>query len=187
MELLETARTLDGFGWVLVPNRDKVPVVKGWTNFTKQNGYRITRSQIENGRANNIGILAGEESGLVAVDIDDFDSWLEIAEKEIMPETFTVITGKGGVHYYFSYEGKVVNLHTGVIKNRKGKRIGDFRTDGGQIMAPGSTNTETGRKYLVYDDGQQSGYRPLKKKGDPVPILAEMPDWLYELLKANQR
>lgn len=68
----------------------------------------------------NIGIATGEINGLLVIDVDIKhdqgkygDESLKDLESELgeLPETWTAITGSGGLHYYFRYpEGHEVKI-----------------------------------------------------------------------------
>jgi RecA-family ATPase len=116
----------------------------------------------------NLGIVTGETSGLIVLDIDTAHNGLESLrqlEQQYwqLPETVKVKTG-GGFHYLFQYPGFT-------IKNSAG-RLGaglDIRGDGGYIVAPPSLHA-SGRRY---------------KWLSPEIELAELPQWLLQLLLAK--
>jgi putative DNA primase/helicase len=109
----------------------------------------------------NIGVITGEVSGVVVVDVDDVNGFNKYQDKYgTFPATPTVRTGKG-FHYYFRHPG-------GKLKNVKIKGLGDFRADGGYVVAPPSFHPN-GKQY--------KWVRPL----DEVPI-AEMPKWLLNMV-----
>lgn len=99
----------------------------------------------------NIGIRTGIESGLVVLDIDPRNGGKKTLKKIIvkhgkLPETFEVITGGDGQHFYFKHPGKKV-------KNRKdsfGPGV-DIKADGGYIVAPPSLHA-SGQKYSWADE-----------------------------------
>ena len=91
----------------------------------------------------SIGIATGPASNLVVIDEDidedkGLDGYHEVTlwEKRHgpLPETVRAITGRGGSHLYFHYEGDD-------IKNRAGLLDGvDVRGEGGYVVAPPSTH-----------------------------------------------
>ena len=98
----------------------------------------------------NVGVATGR--GLVVIDVDvdderDEDGLRTIAEWERehgpLPETFTVVTGRGGMHYYFRVDREVrcsANPALGV----------DVRGDGGYVVGAGSVHPN-GRAYEMQD------------------------------------
>jgi Bifunctional DNA primase/polymerase, N-terminal/Primase C terminal 1 (PriCT-1) len=93
----------------------------------------------------NVGIVTGQVSGLVVVDVDPRhggqDSLAQIEhEHGPLPRTAEVATGGGGRHLYFGHPG-------GTLHNRVGLRPGlDVRGDGGCVVAPPSVHP-SGQRY----------------------------------------
>ena len=96
----------------------------------------------------NIGLATGSASGYAILDIDNDDNgecgsdslltWAHQKEYEL-PDTWQVLTGGGGVHFYFRTAEK--------IKNRAGVLPGvDVRGEGGYVVAPPS-NHVSGHLY----------------------------------------
>ena len=81
----------------------------------------------------NIGIVTGEVSGLVVVDVDG-EKGLETAKRLGLPEGPTVKTGNG-YHRYFRHpgDGEIRNFQT-----KPGLEGIDLRGDGGYVVAPPS-------------------------------------------------
>lgn len=123
----------------------------------------------------NIGIVTGAVSGIVALDVDPRHDGIESltaleGEHGPLPPTWRFLTGGGGLHILFRHPG-------GKIPNSAGK-LGpgiDGRGDGGYIVAPPSLHM-SGRLYETSAD-----HHP-----DAVP-LADMPDWLLRLTRADPR
>ena len=121
----------------------------------------------------NIGIVAGAASGIIPLDIDPRhggDECLAALERTNgpLPETWRFLTGGGGEHVIFRHPG-------GFIPN-SAQKIGpgiDVRGDGGYIVAPPSRHI-TGRDYAISVD-----HHP-----DLIP-LADLPRWLFELMKGE--
>jgi hypothetical protein len=116
----------------------------------------------------NIGIRTGEESKLIVVDLDTknngIDSFYSICERYgngIMPDTWRVITGSGGMHLYFRHPGRVIPNSAGKI----GPGI-DVRGDGGYVVAPPSSHI-SGNHYR-WDPANNFKTHPL---ADPPPWL----------------
>jgi len=114
----------------------------------------------------NLGIVTGEATGIVALDIDprhDGDATLSRLEAEHgrLPPTWRFLTGGGGEHILLRHPG-------GAVANSAGK-VGpgiDVRGDGGYLVAPPSIHI-CGRPYAISVD-----HHP-----EETP-LAAMPDWL---------
>lgn len=118
----------------------------------------------------NIGIVTGAVSGLVVLDVDvrangDVSLGTLTDEYGQLPDTPTVLTGGGGLHYYFAHPG-------GIIRNSAGK-LGsglDIRGDGGYVVAPPSLHA-SGQIYTW------------AIAGEPAPL----PAWLQEQRLVHER
>lgn len=100
----------------------------------------------------NIGIATGSINGIIVIDIDmDEDSgkdgfrWLRKWELEHgpLPETWSVCTPRGGMHYYFAYNGSDIRNSTD-----EDKAI-DIRGEGGYVVAPPSRTRVGGYEWEV--------------------------------------
>lgn len=164
---VDTAQRYLARGWCVLPlrARDKRPLI-AWEALQSE---RPTPEQVADWfsrwPAANIGIVAGEISNLVVLDIDPKhggDASLERLERRFgpLPETVEVTTGGGGRHLYFTHPG-------GLIRNRAGLAQGiDLRGDGGYIVAPPSIHP-SGHPY-VWAEGRS-----------PEDVaLAALPRWL---------
>jgi hypothetical protein len=116
----------------------------------------------------NIGVLTGPESGILVLDQDGepaLETLIEFERKGwSLPDTYTVMTGRGA-HLYFQYP---VGLD---IRNSAGK-IGvglDIRAAAGYVVAAGSTHL-SGALY----ESQQPG------EG-----LVPVPQWLLNLIQES--
>ncbi len=89
----------------------------------------------------NIGIPTGERSGILALDVDldkgGFESLEALTGEASLPDTYTVRTGGGGAHFYFSYPPG------SNVRNSAGKLAPglDIRGEGGYVIAPPSHTT----------------------------------------------
>ena len=88
----------------------------------------------------NIAIATGTESGLVVLDVDvgvggDASLCTFTDEHGRLPDTPTVLTGGGGLHYYFAHPGEIVRNSAGKL----GAGL-DIRGDGGYVVAPPSVH-----------------------------------------------
>ena len=118
----------------------------------------------------NVGIVTGQISNLVVIDIDPGhggeDSLKDlIARFGALPATLTVRTGGGGRHLYFSAPADPV-----AVRSRVGVAPGiDVRAEGGMIVAPPSVHP-SGNRY-EWTSG-----------GAAVPP-APLPRWLFALVQ----
>lgn len=88
-----------------------------------------------------IGIATGSKSNLIVIDedIDDvkgINGFDEVSKWErdngSLPETVTCITGRGGYHLYYHYEGDDIGNRAGILDGV------DVRGEGGYVIAPPS-------------------------------------------------
>ncbi|MEU8849035.1 bifunctional DNA primase/polymerase [Streptomyces sp. NPDC048564] len=161
-------------GWHVIwaPPGSKHPTMKGWPDIATTDAGIIWRWWTEHPNA-NVCVVTGPESGIFVLDVDDKpgkvgSATLADLERRYgnLPDTYTVGTGSGGVHHYFSYEGVDFEL-----KNSAGK-LGpdlDVRGTGGQVVAPPSRVAEQhhAMPYTVLTD---------------VPAVPA-PKWLLDLLR----
>ncbi|AVT41789.1 DNA primase [Plantactinospora sp. BB1] len=170
-DLLTTARAHAARGWHVFPLRpdDKRPAVRDWESRATTDPDRIERCWTAG--PYGIGIACGP-SRLVVVDLDvpktpGGPNGAEVFGALCEPhgpdawETYTVQTGRGGLHLYYRHpDGPELRNTAGTL----GPAI-DTRAHGGYVVAAGST--VAGRPYLV--DGDT----------DPAPL----PGWLADLLR----
>jgi len=183
-ELTQYATSALVYGFAPIPILDKLPKIVGWqqTRINDADPLSLVRKitqfcEMSTPLANNFGIVTGEASGVVVLDIDKANNGVDLWNRSVelngaFPETFTVATGKGGFHYYWRYDDRTkVLLQTNKVLGYPW----DFRTNGGMVIFPGSIHASTGEMYAVV-----AGY-PQNQ-----PHIAEMPEWVYQLLLSNQ-
>lgn len=131
----------------------------------------------------NIGIDTGK-SNLLVLDLDpkeepveDLKSMLEMLFTDI-PNTFTVKTAKGGLHFYFKAPTEQVlgNTVSALLKHV------DTRGNGGYVVAPGSVIIHPDevinfmvKKTFITQEGNEIEYDDV----DTVKAHKENKDWLY--------
>ena len=92
----------------------------------------------------NIGIVTGEVSGIMVVDIDGKEGMDSLRDRGFEPHTQMtprVISGGNGLHLYYAYQ-KLPGVKTRANVLHKV----DIRTDGGMIVAPPSVHA-SGNEY----------------------------------------
>lgn len=155
-------------GFVPIGLKGKRPILPGWQHQSRDSAVSKIGSLSRKGDC-NVGILTGRASGVVVVDVDvkdgGVDEWCRLIEIYGEPQTMKVKTGGGGYHYYFRYEPRVGILING-SRLINGKGI-DFKTDGGQVVFPGSIHPDTGKVYEW-------------RRKDKIDL---MPEWLLDLLR----
>lgn len=95
----------------------------------------------------NWGVACGPGSDLFVVDVDPrnggFDSITQVA---IPKDALTVLTGGGGLHYYF--------CHVDGVKNGKWLPGVDLKTEGGYVVLPGSSHISGG--FYMWKGGHET-------------------------------
>lgn len=190
------AYTAYSYGFVPIPLNGKIPVTKGWTDFRNDpiqdakdiaegkypKNVRRVGNLIQFKGATNVGIVTGEASGVVVIDIDTenngLEQWRQLVEENTggkgIDKTFTVRTSSGGLHYYFRYTPDLANL--GNI-NRILRYSFDYRTNNGMVVFPGSFDRQN-RQYKII-----AGYEPLPEDPSVYGMyIANMPKWLKTIL-----
>lgn len=125
---------------------------------------REVDGEIRGGEVSGFSLVTGEKSGIIVIDIDknhgdgsvngfnsfaNFISDLSDDDKEIISNTFSVQTPRGGKHLYFKYKKG--------LKNKASYIDGvDIRTDGGLIVLPCSKVKMDKRtsEYKVYSNNE---------------------------------
>lgn len=123
----------------------------------------------------NVGLLTGDRSGVVALDIDGalgeakLKQWCEEADEELPPGPWQTTPG-GGRHIFFSHES-CPHLRN-IVHKLSGKHEGiDLKTTGGYVV--------------VYPSCTAAGKYTLYCEDTPVP---DMPEWLVtKLTNLRQR
>src|SRR5262249_28410888 len=158
----------DGFclcGATACGNPAKHPRYKGWQADATAEEKVIGDWWSKKPQA-NIGIACGKVSNLTVLDVDvkpEVDGRDTLRELELehgeLPETPIVISGSGGLHYYFQYEPELRNA----VKFAPGL---DIRTEGGLVIGAGSRNKAGDYRW-------EAGFM----LGDSGLVPAKMPQW----------
>ena len=129
------------------------------------------------GSTYNIAIATG--GGIVVLDVDADhergkygDETLADLERQHgkLPDTWTCLTGGGGVHYYFACDDPALTVGAGFAPGL------DYRGAGGYVIAPPSIHPSTGRVY------------EWEASSTPTSVsLANLPDWLHRLMLQGKR
>lgn len=160
-------------GWSVVPirPRDKRPLMP-WKEFQRRRADKTEIcSWFERCPDANIGVVTGQVSNLVVIDIDPRhggeDSLHSLEERHgPLPRTLTVKTGGRGRHLYFTAPADPVSL-----RSRVALVDGiDIRAEGGMVVAPPSIHP-SGRVYAWIDDEEALQ--------DPLAL----PRWMVSLIR----
>jgi len=128
--------------FIKVKERDKRAVEKNWQLYRnyEYNDDELVK-WIEDGK--NYGVLAGINN-LVILDFDHPTQEMKKELLKIMPETFVVRTGSGGLHFYYFADRKVKNRRI-----ERGDGVGlDIQASRKFVVGPNSIHP-SGNLYLV--------------------------------------
>ena len=162
-------------GWLVIPLNGKTPIIKDWPNRATTDPEVIFSWWREN-PSGNVGILCGQKSGIVVIDIDPRNGGKEsfnalLAELGPLPQTPMVFTGGGGYHLYFRYPSSYL-----IPKSKPVPGI-DIQSDGSQVVAPPSIHPATGQRYRWRDS-----YRP-----DQIPVIDLPSAWVEFLAMKKEK
>lgn len=175
----ETARAACEYlarGWSVLPlrPRDKRPLMPWESLQNARPSEADVAHWFQRWPDANVGIITGEISNLVVLDIDPQHGGgfsLERLERQFgsAPATVEAATGGGGRHLYFAHPGTLARNRAGIAQGI------DLRGDGGYIVAPPSIHPSGGR-YV---------WRPGRSPAEIA--LAAPPRWLLQATGALRR
>lgn len=153
------------FHYISIPIKDKNPLIPNWQN------RKETIVPLYLGL--NIGLLTGEKTNLLILDIDIKDDgiklWNSISKKYPTFKTPTVKSPGGSIHFYFKYNNKIPNMNRILINNKK---IGwDIKSNGSIITAPPSIYPNTNKRYKWINGYSLNELKPVS-----------MPKWLQSFI-----
>lgn len=171
---------LKGLEFTPCTRKGKIPNERNWEKMTIDNADAARALWLTAKHRNaNVGMIMGERSGLVALDVDGELGKQSLAALESLygplPKTVTTITGSGGRHYLFRIPAGVKIKNSAKALGAKALGIEvtnlDIRGDGGQVVCPTSRHPN-GNLYQWAD-----GCSP-----DDIPFnqIPEMPGWLVQ-------
>jgi putative DNA primase/helicase len=116
----------------------KIPIDKEWQ---KLNNFKFNDTKILE-HNQNVGVVCGKHN-LVVIDIDgNYESTLAKIN-EILPKTYTVKTGKQGMHLFYITDELVSTTALSFNESHI-----DIKANGGQVVMQGSIHPDTKRQYL---------------------------------------
>lgn len=150
-------------GWAVHPCNGKIPRTR-WADEASTDPGQIAAWLA--GTSLNYGIACGP-SGLLVLDDDTGDALADYAVSmgREVPDTFTVITGRG-LHYYFEAPARPIGNGRGRLPEKV-----DVRGVGGYVIGPGSVHSN-GAPYAIANAD--------------APV-APLPAWLLDVLVGRER
>lgn len=163
-----------GFRVLPLKPRNKIPLLKDWTNAASSDPATVAAWWDATPDA-NIGCLTGFDAGFFVLDVDchkeiDGQAALMALESQYgtLPGTVEQLTGGGGRQLFFKYpQGAAIKNKTGIGSIVAGVEV---KGDGGQVVLPPSIHP-SGRAY----EWEASSH--------PSEIeMADAPEWLLNLI-----
>jgi len=159
---LEHALKYLDFGFSVIPvGNDKKPLIR-WEKYQKE---KATEEEVEKWFSDsdnyNIGIITGEISGIVVVDVEAG------GKTENLPPTVISKTGGGGWHFFYKHPSKPIKNSVRIREKT------DIRGDGGYVVAPPSRH-KSGNKYEWLVSPEEANF-------------AELPQWVLEGTISNEK
>lgn len=152
-----------------MPLDGKKPILNQWQKLTHESSKKL---RIDDKL--NYGILTGISFIVLDIDVKDYglETWEELIKKNGDPNTFKVMTGSGGYHYYFKLDERTKNMKNITKINFNGKKVGlDIKNKNGQVVGPFSIHPDTKKTYKIVNG--------------KIDKLIPMPDWCYNLFQVN--
>lgn len=160
-------------GMAVTPLHGKRPFVDAWEQTTASTV--LIDSSYKN---SNIGLLCGEPSGVIVIDIDTLNPDIEKVIIDSLPKTPVMKKGKKGLNFFFRYNGeKTVNYKHPLSKK---DMIFELISTGRQTVLPPSIHPDTKEPYQWCDiDGNISQNTLLSVPLEDLPFLPE--DWIASI------
>ncbi len=163
---MEIPKQLKSFRFCKIKLGTKIPYEKDWIN----NSYYYNQiNPVEN---ENYGVVCGFEN-LAVIDCDKPE--LNEIVKSKLPETFSVKTGSGGMHYYYL----IPELKKKIILFKGEEHLGEIQSYGSQVVGAGSIHPN-GNEYQVINN---MGIKEISLK-EIEEVLGVF--YLREAIKINQ-
>ena len=149
MQLRNTA-----FRFVRIDIGSKKPFEAGWNIPGSWTNYSMDDSKFLSwiGSNQNYGVVAGI-GGLIVFDADGLLRLTELGLMKELPETFTVRTGGGGLHLYYTsdLDEKLIMYDRTLLEEGKPQHLGEVQARGFQAVGPGSVHPN-GNTYTIVKD-----------------------------------
>ena len=135
---MEIPKQLKDCRFCKIKTQTKIPYEMGWQ---KEPYYY---NQINPVESENYGVVCGFND-LAVIDCDK-QSLREMVNATL-PETFSVLTGSGGTHFYYF----VPDLKKKIILSKNGEHFGEIQSYGSQVVGAGSIHPN-GKEYEIQNN-----------------------------------
>ncbi len=143
----------------------------------------------------NIGIATGQRSGIAVVDVDVRNGGMDHLAELNLPDTLTVRSGSGGLHFYFELRHPLRSRH-----GQKAVAQGiDLQADGVYVVAPPSQHMQGTYQWLNQlplaslppsvlggsSEEAPTGRTPAQSAVRDSVLKWDQKEWVAELLQAD--
>jgi len=155
-------------GWSIIPivPGGKNPAISTWKEYetTRPTVEQVEKWWTANPTA-NIGVVCGEVSGILVVDVDRNKETGKLPKYPDLPlsPTLSAKSGGGGYHYFYKWEKGITDSRKAFRKNL------DIKGDGGYVVASPSLH-ESGRHYEWIEETEE---------------ISDAPQWLFDIQKEH--
>jgi P4 family phage/plasmid primase-like protien len=142
-----------------------------WTHFA------LNKTIINNNHL-GLALLTGKINNIIVIDIDNLEHWQKFLEdnNKKEPKTVKVISGSGGLHYYFKYDEELENIKSKDHCFDKQYDI-DIKTNGGCVICPPTKYFNKNLNKEVEYNWETSIFNA---------ELSEIPKWMKKLLLSKK-
>lgn len=131
--------------FIKVKAKDKRPVEAGWQN----GGYKFDDPELIGWiKTSNYGVRCGPR-GIVVLDVDELERMDALGILQLLPSTFTIRTGSGGLYKYYICPG--ISRKIVLEDPETGEHLGELQGPGAFVVGPGSIHPN-GKAYEVLED-----------------------------------
>lgn len=153
------------YDWAVFPVKNKKPMTPHGCKDAKKN-IGAVRAWWRKWPDASVGVATGSVSGIIVIDLDideekgvdgyqSLKAWERVHGE--LPETVSSITGRGGMHLYYAYDGDDIRNRTAILEGV------DVRGEGGYVVAPPSYHPN-GTQYQWEYPPEEYDFAPVDDK-----------------------
>lgn len=151
-----------GLSVIPLVRMEKRPIPKNWSIFSDRLPDAATQEQwLRQYPDGNMGLVLGQQSNMIAVDVDTTDPKTQKILEEVLPPTPWKRTGAKGAVYGYRFNG----IQTFRIKDERRNALVEVLSTGTQVVLPPSIHPKTKAPYFATAD--------LLEVHDNLPVLPQ--------------
>jgi len=144
---IEAVIHYDKLGWRVIPLKGKIPYWEGWSKAKHENNETI--KELARNPSLNVGILCGEPSKIIAIDVDQPKILGYDPKQAIKLGALAHTTSKGVRLVFRSSNPEVLNFSRKVVRKREDLDESRLVRDGDKLMITLVEILGTGRQFLA--------------------------------------